>query len=188
MFLGDRDPFRLFDLPPDASPDEIRRRYRQLALAYHPDRKSDDPERSQKFALVCEAYRAILKAREAAEQNLDYGTCPECGEPKALVPRIDGVMVCRKCLARPRQIRFLPPPVWTIIKCTFSIGCLLAATVALIVHFVRGEVAYAWVACGTGLVGLIATAALGFRFPVASPRDIRRNRDRRDHIKPRFPL
>lgn len=186
MGLGDADPFRLFGLPRDASMEEIRRRYHELALAYHPDRRgSDDPQQAKKFAVVREAYEAILQAREADLQNQAYGHCRVCGELKILIPRLDGVMVCVNCIGRSRWVAFLPAPPMVIIKCTFSIACLGAAAVFLVMHFTTGSIPYGLAALGFGTAGLAVVATLGFLFPVTTSRELKRIQKRDGHLTKR---
>lgn len=48
---------RLFDLPADATVEQIRQRYRELALAFHPDRREGDTELMQEINL---AYQRLL--------------------------------------------------------------------------------------------------------------------------------
>mmetsp|Transcript_59908 Transcript_59908/g.185936 ORF Transcript_59908/g.185936 Transcript_59908/m.185936 type:complete len:92 (+) Transcript_59908:515-790(+) len=55
--------YATLDLPETASKDEIRRRYRQLALQYHPDKYSGDPEVAKRlFQGVRAAYEALQGA------------------------------------------------------------------------------------------------------------------------------
>ncbi|NVD07949.1 molecular chaperone DnaJ [Vibrio sp. JPW-9-11-11] len=46
----------LFELPWDASPAEIRRTWRKLALRWHPDREAGNSER---FRILCEAWNVL---------------------------------------------------------------------------------------------------------------------------------
>lgn len=48
---------QLFDLPQDATAEQIRRRYRELALAFHPDRGEGDNELMQEINL---AYQRLI--------------------------------------------------------------------------------------------------------------------------------
>ena len=48
---------RLFDLPANATVEQIHRRYRELALAFHPDRREGDTELMQEINL---AYQRLL--------------------------------------------------------------------------------------------------------------------------------
>jgi DnaJ-class molecular chaperone len=46
----------LFELDYDASPTEIRRTWRKLAMKWHPDREQGDSER---FRILCEAWNVL---------------------------------------------------------------------------------------------------------------------------------
>jgi DnaJ-class molecular chaperone len=58
-----------------ASPTEIRRSFRELALKYHPDRNKNSEESRQKFMQIVEAYRILSdeSARKKYSQNTSYG-------------------------------------------------------------------------------------------------------------------
>ena len=43
----------------DASPEEIRRSYRRLALQYHPDKNNNSVESTQRFQQVTSAYEIL---------------------------------------------------------------------------------------------------------------------------------
>ncbi len=51
--------YDVFDLDRDASPEEIKAAYYKLAREYHPDVATDDPDVTQKFALISQAYRVL---------------------------------------------------------------------------------------------------------------------------------
>jgi curved DNA-binding protein CbpA len=50
--------YEVLGLPPSATPDEIKRRYRELARRYHPDVNSN-PEAGQKIKSINEAYHVL---------------------------------------------------------------------------------------------------------------------------------
>ena len=61
---GDSDPFTALDLPRNASPEQIRKRYRELAALYHPDKVAHLGREFQelaenKFKSIQEAYRNL---------------------------------------------------------------------------------------------------------------------------------
>lgn len=62
MAVGSRDYYEVLGVPRDASEEEIRRAYRQLARQYHPD-VNKDPGADQRFKEVSEAYE-VLRDRE----------------------------------------------------------------------------------------------------------------------------
>jgi len=62
-----KDYYRILDVAPDAVEDEIKRKYRKMAMQYHPDRNPDDPGAEEKFKEIAEAYGVLtdpVKRRE----------------------------------------------------------------------------------------------------------------------------
>jgi curved DNA-binding protein len=54
-----KDYYRILGVTEETTEDEIRRRYRKLAMQYHPDRNPDDPEAENKFKEIAEAYGVL---------------------------------------------------------------------------------------------------------------------------------
>lgn len=54
-----RDFYDVLGVARDATPDDIKRAYRQAALRYHPDRNSDDPDAEEKFKEASAAYEVL---------------------------------------------------------------------------------------------------------------------------------
>lgn len=53
------DYHKVLGLNPDANEDQIKKRYRKLALIHHPD-KNPDPKSQERFILITEAYQRLL--------------------------------------------------------------------------------------------------------------------------------
>jgi len=53
------DPYRILGVERGASPDELKRAFRKLALRYHPDRNPDDPDAEARFKQVTAAYKLL---------------------------------------------------------------------------------------------------------------------------------
>ena len=51
--------YDVLDLDRDASPEEIKAAYYELARQHHPDVTSNDPEKAQQFAVISQAYRLL---------------------------------------------------------------------------------------------------------------------------------
>ena len=53
------NPFHVLGLTEDATPDDVRRAYRRLALKYHPDRNGSDPIARERFLAVKQAFEQL---------------------------------------------------------------------------------------------------------------------------------
>lgn len=81
-----RDYYEVLGISRQASADEIRKAFRQLAVKYHPDRNKDDKSAEDKFKEIAEAYDALSDPQKrqkydqfghagasSANHDFDYG-------------------------------------------------------------------------------------------------------------------
>ena len=68
-----RDYYKVLGVAKGAAPDEIKKKYRQLALKYHPDRNKGNPEAEERFKAISEAY-AVLGDPQKRKQYDTFGS------------------------------------------------------------------------------------------------------------------
>lgn len=71
--LAGRDFYQILGVPRTASTNDIKKAYRKLAKALHPDKNQDDPNASQKFQDLGAAYEALSDS----EKRELYDRCGE---------------------------------------------------------------------------------------------------------------
>ncbi len=64
-----KDYYQILGVTEASTEDEIRRRYRKLAMSYHPDRNPDDPQAEEKFKEIAEAYGVLTDPVKRASYN-----------------------------------------------------------------------------------------------------------------------
>lgn len=67
--MSKRDYYEVLGVEKSASPEEIKKAYRKLARQYHPDVNKDDPNASEKFKEVSEAYDVLSDQQKRANYD-----------------------------------------------------------------------------------------------------------------------
>ena len=62
--MSKRDFYEVLGISKSASPDEIKRSYRKLAMKYHPDKNAGNKDAEAKFKEVKEAYEILSNAQK----------------------------------------------------------------------------------------------------------------------------
>lgn len=63
------DYYKILEVSKNASPEEIKKAYRNLAMKYHPDKAGNDPEAEKKFKLISEAYEILSDPQKKAAHD-----------------------------------------------------------------------------------------------------------------------
>jgi len=72
MAPNNLDYYRILEVPRDATPEEIKKSYRQVAMKYHPDRNPGNKEAEERFKEAAEAYE-VLRDPEKRRLYDSYG-------------------------------------------------------------------------------------------------------------------
>lgn len=78
-----KDYYQILGVTASSDEDEIRKRYRKLAMQYHPDRNPDNPQAEEKFKEIAESYGVLtdpVKRRQydaARRRGGDYQAGPQ---------------------------------------------------------------------------------------------------------------
>lgn len=71
--MADRDYYEILGLKKGASPEEIKKAFRKLAVKYHPDKNAGDKKAEERFKEINEAY-AVLSDPEKKAQYDQFGS------------------------------------------------------------------------------------------------------------------
>jgi DnaJ-class molecular chaperone len=64
-----KDYYKILEIHPEATGEEIKKAYRLLALQYHPDRNPGDKEAEEKFKEIGEAYAVLMDKEKRWEYD-----------------------------------------------------------------------------------------------------------------------
>ncbi len=81
--------YRVLELTPQATLEEIKSAYRQLVKRYHPDRNPGDRQAADRFIQINQAYETLLEGLENGAQpaNRHESVSASSGNPKVYVKR-----------------------------------------------------------------------------------------------------
>jgi len=66
---GPRDYYQILGVPRNASPDQIKKAYRELALKHHPDRNPGEKSSEEKFKEINQAYQILSDPEKRAQYD-----------------------------------------------------------------------------------------------------------------------
>lgn len=130
-----RECYEILEVEPGASPAEIHRAYKRLAMRHHPDRVANSAENQAMFCRITEAHALLKAVRPWLGTAKSHDHCATCGDFGEVFRALDGNQRCPACLLAQRRKR-LPLPPLTNVRCITSI-ILQAIALGLLIQAVR---------------------------------------------------
>lgn len=93
------DPYKVLGLESDASPDDVKKAYRQMAKIYHPDLHPDDPSITEKMNEINEAYDMLTNPAKYAAKKAQQEAQSDPGQTE--VTRDYSAAAQNQSIARP---------------------------------------------------------------------------------------
>jgi hypothetical protein len=79
--------YEILGVSADATPDEIKKSFRHLALKYHPDKNKNSEESKLKFMKIVEAYEVL--SNDQTRKTYDGDTLHKAGPTRRWTPPAD---------------------------------------------------------------------------------------------------
>jgi len=165
----------ILGLDSGATPRQVRRAYRRLALRYHPDCNRDAASGAFKvwcqtrFRDVTGAYAVLAAGFDDQDESEHYGDCRRCGDWESLGVGLDGNAYCRTCLLEAAGKRALPAPPAVMVRLTATTVGLGVSAVALAEYVLGGGGIFGWISVGSSLAAMVVLAAVCLKVQWTSP-------------------
>ena len=124
--------YRMMELDPGVSLDEVHRSYKRLAMKHHPDHSPDNVRSHRIFCRLTEAYARIRASFASGAVPRWSDCCERCGDLAKLFKARDGRRCCAACLLATRHKR-LAMPMPQMVRCLLTVCLELAALCCLFV-------------------------------------------------------
>lgn len=96
----DKDYYKIIGLTQEASPEEIKKAYRALAMRYHPDRNRNDPECEERLKEINEAYQVL--GNEGKRRLYDVLLQRRSGSDAARIHDLDAIFAFQQAFGMRR--------------------------------------------------------------------------------------
>lgn len=101
-----KDYYTILELPPSASPEEIKKAYRRLAQVYHPDKNGDDRYNAARFTDIKDAYEILTNPTRKALYLQQRWYAKSMGKPMT-IHAVTPLSILKKSIELDRYVRTL---------------------------------------------------------------------------------
>ncbi len=143
--------YRMMELDPGASLEEVHRSYKRLAMKHHPDHSPDNIRSHRVFCRLTEAYSRIRISCASGAMPRVSDCCDRCGDLVELFKARDGQRCCAACLLATRRKRLAIPTPQTV-RCLLTVCLELVAMFCLFVAMTDASI----LAAVLGMFSLLA--------------------------------
>ena len=109
--MSKRDYYEILGVSKNATPQEIKKGYRQIAIKYHPDKNPDDKGAEENFKKAAEAYEILSddnkKARYERQSTNHHGHAPLSSQTQAY--QIDILVASRQTIKATKRSLLITP-------------------------------------------------------------------------------